>query len=567
MRKKWLALIIVVAILAVSIPVSLTLIHGGEVPPDGGGSNVPSDNTTNPSPLAILSSADGNVLVMEAGTSAWADAQVGVSLKTGDGIKTGAGSSAEITFLDGSTIKLQADTEIDIATLEISTETGSKTIQVKQAIGDTVSRVTHLIDTASSYEVETPSCVAAVRGSAMEVKVGPDGTTWVTNLEGHIVVIANGVELEVPLGRTCVITLGESPQLLPPGGAGGGGGRDGGVIPYPDIALIKMASTTQAQIGKAINYTYIVTNPGNVPLSNVSVTDDMIDLVTYESGDASGDRLLDTDESWAFTATYNVTAEDSSPLVNTAAASGTYGSQTVISWATASVDIMQPAIAISKTADSTEVHDGDIITYTYTVTNPGGIPVSGILVTDDMTDNVTLQIGDTDENSVLDADETWVFSATYNVTGEESSPLVNTATVSGIDPWLQPVTAQSTATVNVLRPGIALKLTPDPSELPSYNPTPVDITWTYNVTNTGNTPLSDLYVGGEMISHPTYQSGDTNGNSQLDTGETWIFIGHYTIAAGDFMGAGEWAWASGTDALGMLVEAAAEAYVTVIPMY
>jgi hypothetical protein len=90
---------------------------------------------------------------MNAGAASWTGAHVGMSLETGDGIKTGDNSTAKITFLDGSTIELEANTEIDIVSLEISTDTGSKTISLKQAIGSTISRVTKLVDSASSYEV------------------------------------------------------------------------------------------------------------------------------------------------------------------------------------------------------------------------------------------------------------------------------------------------------------------------------------------------------------------------------------------------------------------------------
>lgn len=174
----------------------------------------------NPSPLATLSQAAGDVSVSNDGGS-WAGAHVGMSLDTGDGIKTGDNSTAQITFLDGSTIDLEANTEIDIVSLEISSETGSKTITLEQIIGDTISRVTHLIDAESSYEIDTPSGTAGVRGSSMRVRVirdNPqyqDGTALVTNLGGIVYTIAQGVLVEVPEGQTCIMTNGEPPELLP----------------------------------------------------------------------------------------------------------------------------------------------------------------------------------------------------------------------------------------------------------------------------------------------------------------------------------------------------------------
>jgi uncharacterized repeat protein (TIGR01451 family) len=219
-----------------------------------------------------------------------------------------------------------------------------------------------------------------------------------------------------------------------------------------------MPDLMQAHEGDAVTYTYTVTNPGNVPLSSVSVTDDKIEDVTYQSGDTNGDGRLDTHETWVFTATYNVTTEDSSPLVNTAAAAGTYArAGTIITWTTASVDILRPAVAINKTADRAQAHEGDTITYTYTITNPGNTPLSAISVTDDKVGYITYeggyQSGDTNENEILDIDETWVFTATYTITDDDVSPLVNTANVSGTDALSQLVESEEdSASVDILRP-------------------------------------------------------------------------------------------------------------------
>jgi uncharacterized repeat protein (TIGR01451 family) len=50
------------------------------------------------------------------------------------------------------------------------------------------------------------------------------------------------------------------------------------------------------------------------------------------------------------------------------------------------------------------------------------------------------------------------------------------------------------------------------------------ITWTYEVKNSANTPLSDIEVTDSTPGlNPTYKSGDINGNGILDTGEKWIY--------------------------------------------
>jgi hypothetical protein len=169
---------------------------------------------SSPAALTVFSITEGDVFVMKAGTGSWTDAEVGMSLEAGDSIKTGDDSSAEITFFDGSTIELQAGTEIEITSLDISTDTGSTIITLEQTIGNTISRVTKLLDPASRYEVETPTGVVAVRGSAVQVYVIEDGTTWAINLEGDIWAVAQGVELQIPEGRQCVSRPGQPPELI-----------------------------------------------------------------------------------------------------------------------------------------------------------------------------------------------------------------------------------------------------------------------------------------------------------------------------------------------------------------
>jgi len=166
------------------------------------------------STLTTLSMAEGDVLVMKVGTNTWVQGQVGMSMNIGDTVKTGDNSSALVTFFEGSTIELEAGTQIEILSLAVVCSTGVTTITLLQAIGTTISRVTALLDPASSYKVETLSGAAAVRGSVMVVTVGEDGTTWITNIEGNIWAIAQGVELPVPPGQQCIIRPGQPPELI-----------------------------------------------------------------------------------------------------------------------------------------------------------------------------------------------------------------------------------------------------------------------------------------------------------------------------------------------------------------
>ena len=165
--------------------------------------------------LTVFSITEGEVYVMKAGTDTWVEAQVGMVLGPGDMIKTGDDSGAQITFFDGTTVDLEAGTEIEIILLAGSADTGPTTIRVGQTIGSIIFRVTRIIDPGSSYDVETPTGEASVRGSIMRVDVAEDGTTLVTNLQGTIWAISQGVEVQIPEGRECIIRPEEPPELIP----------------------------------------------------------------------------------------------------------------------------------------------------------------------------------------------------------------------------------------------------------------------------------------------------------------------------------------------------------------
>jgi hypothetical protein len=88
--------------------------------------------------------------------------RLGCLWSPGDIVRSGDNSSAEITFLDVSTIELEAGTEIEVVALNISAETDSATIRVRQTVGSIIFRVIKVIDPASRYEVETPAGEVAV---------------------------------------------------------------------------------------------------------------------------------------------------------------------------------------------------------------------------------------------------------------------------------------------------------------------------------------------------------------------------------------------------------------------
>jgi uncharacterized repeat protein (TIGR01451 family) len=209
-----------------------------------------------------------------------------------------------------------------------------------------------------------------------------------------------------------------------------------------DLSIVK-SGPAHAHVGDTITYYYTVTNAGPDAACNVAVNDDRAGAATYVSGDNDGDGCIDTDETWTFTATYTVQAGDPDPLVNTATVSSSAQdpntSNNQASW---SVDILHRAIAIDKSADKVQAHAGDTITYTIIVTNTGDTPLYGVTVTDTLLG--TFSIG------TLGVGQSVTITPTYTVNAGDPDPLVNTATASGKDVLDMKVTAEDTASVDLI---------------------------------------------------------------------------------------------------------------------
>ena len=95
-------------------------------------------------------------------------------------------------------------------------------------------------------------------------------------------------------------------------------------------------------------------------------------------------------------------------------------------------DIAQPGIAVEKSGPAT-AYAGDTVEYTFTVTNTGNVPIGDISAYDSIAGYGVYQSGDTNTNSLLDTDETWVFTASYAIPGDQTEDVVNTVKVCGYE--------------------------------------------------------------------------------------------------------------------------------------
>ncbi len=74
--------------------------------------------------------------------------------------------------------------------------------------------------------------------------------------------------------------------------------------------------------GGSITFTYKITNPGNVPLNDVTVVDNSCSNMSGELGDTNGNHFLDPGEAWIYTCAIMITKTTAHTATVTAYANG-----------------------------------------------------------------------------------------------------------------------------------------------------------------------------------------------------------------------------------------------------
>ncbi|MDY0341319.1 MAG: lamin tail domain-containing protein, partial [Coriobacteriia bacterium] len=307
----------------------------------------------------------------------------------------------------------------------------------------------------------------------------------------------------------------------------------------PSIELVKtgaldLGGNGRADAGDTISYTFAVTNTGNVPLTNVTVTDPKVTVV----GGPLASLGVGATNSTAFTGTYVLTQADinAGAFTNTATATG-YHNGTAVSDTDSDTQtlVTQPAIGITKSASPATATVGDTISYTIVVTNTGNVSLTGVTVTDPKL-GMTVSVGTLGAG----ASHAVTPSPTYVVKESDlPGPLQNTATAEGYY-GAQEVTASASASVSLYAsPAIGITKSASPK---AYSAVGQQITYTFAVTNTGNVTLTNVKIDDARLGVANLAVTP----STLAPGQQGTAQATYTITQGDLDAGSVYNVATGT---------------------
>ncbi|MFV0258306.1 MAG: GEVED domain-containing protein, partial [Acidimicrobiales bacterium] len=217
---------------------------------------------------------------------------------------------------------------------------------------------------------------------------------------------------------------------------------------HPVLTLDKTAGTPfdanndgLVDAGDTMAFSFAVTNAGNVTITNVAVVDPKIGAVTC----ATTTLTPGASTTCVGNALYTITAGDvtTGAVLNTATANGRDpGLNAVVSNQDSTAtptQAPQPRLSLDKQAGTpTDVNGsgltdaGDTIAYTFTVTNPGNVRITGLAINDDTVGSVTcaaptLAPG---ASTTCQTDSPYVDTAA----DVDAGRVTNVATVAGVNP-------------------------------------------------------------------------------------------------------------------------------------
>ncbi len=140
-----------------------------------------------------------------------------IDVREGDRISVGQNAAAQLVLLDGSTIDLEAGSEVAVAELDLSDD--RYRVDLNVLAGRTYQRVQHVLGIDDTFTISTPSSAASVRGTEFAVEVlGPDSSYFACD-DGQVAVSLGSSTALLNPGEEVYAVVGE-PLLPRPQGDG-----------------------------------------------------------------------------------------------------------------------------------------------------------------------------------------------------------------------------------------------------------------------------------------------------------------------------------------------------------
>ncbi|MBN1995359.1 MAG: DUF11 domain-containing protein [Anaerolineae bacterium] len=228
------------------------------------------------------------------------------------------------------------------------------------------------------------------------------------------------------------------------------------------LTLTKTGPLTAA-VGDSLVYSFTVALSGTKSVTAVMVTDSIAGNTGYSSGDVNSNNLLETGETWVYTAAYTIQPTDTHLLVNTGTVSGKdLSNNNVVATDTHTTTLSFDPQLVVVSSGPAVANLNETVVFTFIVINydmqslflfgldliniasiGDGSPISITQVTDTLAGEAAYAFGDWNNNSTLDGGEGWVYTASYTIQAAAPNPLTGVVVAVGRDMEGDELTATS----------------------------------------------------------------------------------------------------------------------------
>jgi uncharacterized repeat protein (TIGR01451 family) len=356
-------------------------------------------------------------------------------------------------------------------------------------------------------------------------------------------------------------TTATNPSDVPDPDPSSNTSTDTDVLASPSMTIEKTGTLNDVDgdealdLGETISYSFLVTNNGNVTLTNVTVNDPLLTNASVALD--QGPQTLAPGGTFTFTATYTPTQQDidNGSVTNTATATGTDPNGGTPQSPPDSVTVPPdptPGLNVEKTGTLNDTDGdglldlGETISYSFLATNDGAVTLTNVTVNDPLLTNAGVALDQGPQTLAPGA--TFTFTATYTPTQQDidNGSVTNTATATGTNPNggiiespLDTVTVPpEPASLRVEKTGTFNDVDRD-----GYASIGDTMTYTLTVTNNGGQTVTDVWPND---AGPTFNGTPASNNLSafqpspvtLVPGASQAFTATYVLSQSDIDNAG-----------------------------
>jgi uncharacterized repeat protein (TIGR01451 family) len=237
---------------------------------------------------------------------------------------------------------------------------------------------------------------------------------------------------------------------------------------HPGLSITQDVKGGPFRQGDTVPFTITVTNTGDVPVTAVEIVKEPSCAKTFDKLEAGEAKKYDC----------AVTAPKDDVASTAEARAAAPVGPPLVARDTDKIDVIHPAVKLTKDASPKTVRVGDEVTFTVVVRNTGDVPLTAVSIVDET-------CAKTFDDLAAGAAQTYTC-----VRKAPEDDFGATAEVTGIDPTGRPVQSSDTEKIDVVHPEIALMKDATPYEVHEGD----TVTFSVLVKNTGDVPLTAVSV-------------------------------------------------------------------------